>query len=301
MLPAELVQAVQRPSLRNVIRGHAAARQMSEADARLDVVNSVFALAARTTSRGRDIGRQGGRSLGQGRFDGVALVARPQGLQQVSQDLDGLVVAPHAVQGHGHLVQVPHGALVVIDLERHAQGVGEVANRKAVLFPEAQDEAQLVKRKRLAPPIADLLAGADLREVILVGHSYGGMIITGLAERMPARMGHLIYLDAVAPIGAERSVQELFQRHRPDTWRDLATDIATRGDGWRIPVPTGEPILGVTDPADLRWLRAHLTDHTLADRRIHAARLDKQRWVDEVTKAIIDHFNQQQPTSQTSP
>ncbi len=55
MLPAELVQAVQRPSLRNVIRGHAAARQMSEADARLDVVNSVFALAARTTSRGRDI------------------------------------------------------------------------------------------------------------------------------------------------------------------------------------------------------------------------------------------------------
>ena len=117
--------------------------------------------------------------------------------------------------------------------------------------------------------IAALLAGADLREAILVGHSYGGMLITGLAERMPARLGHLIYLDAVAPIGAERSVQELFQRHRPDTWRDLATDIATRGDGWRIPVPTGAPILGVTDPADLRWLRAHLTDHparTFTDR-----------------------------------
>lgn len=54
-LPAELVQAVQRPSLRNVIRLQAAARQMSETDVRLDVINSVFALAARTTTRVRDI------------------------------------------------------------------------------------------------------------------------------------------------------------------------------------------------------------------------------------------------------
>lgn len=108
--------------------------------------------------------------------------------------------------------------------------------------------------------IVGLLDDADLRGVILVGHSYGGMVITGVAEQSPARIGHRVYLDAVAPIGAERSLQELFQRHRPETWRELATAI-TRGDGWLIPVPDGETIMGVTDPADLRWLRSHLTPH----------------------------------------
>ena len=96
--------------------------------------------------------------------------------------------------------------------------------------------------------------------MVLVGHSYGGMIITGVAERLPGRIGHLVYLDAVAPIGQQRSVRELFQRYRPDTWRDLAVGIAAN-DGWRIPVPTGDMILGVTDAADVCWLRDHLTDH----------------------------------------
>ena len=108
--------------------------------------------------------------------------------------------------------------------------------------------------------IVALLEGEALTDVVLVGHSYGGMIITGVAERLPGRIGHLVYLDAVAPIGQQRSVRELFQCYRPDTWRDLAAEIAAN-DGWRIPVPTGDTILGVTDAADLRWLRDHLTDH----------------------------------------
>jgi pimeloyl-ACP methyl ester carboxylesterase len=36
----------------------------------------------------------------------------------------------------------------------------------------------------------------DLREVILVGHSYGGMVITGAADRAAGRVGRLVYLDA---------------------------------------------------------------------------------------------------------
>ena len=39
----------------------------------------------------------------------------------------------------------------------------------------------------------------DLRDVILVGHSYGGMIITGVAARMPERIRRLVYLDAALP------------------------------------------------------------------------------------------------------
>jgi pimeloyl-ACP methyl ester carboxylesterase len=39
----------------------------------------------------------------------------------------------------------------------------------------------------------------DLSDVILVGHSYGGMVVTGVAERMPERIAHLVYLDAFLP------------------------------------------------------------------------------------------------------
>jgi pimeloyl-ACP methyl ester carboxylesterase len=43
----------------------------------------------------------------------------------------------------------------------------------------------------------------DLRDVILVGHSYGGMVITGVADRALDRVGHLVYLDAANPVGGE--------------------------------------------------------------------------------------------------
>jgi pimeloyl-ACP methyl ester carboxylesterase len=39
----------------------------------------------------------------------------------------------------------------------------------------------------------------DLRDCILVGHSYGGMVATGVADRVPERVRHLIYLDAFVP------------------------------------------------------------------------------------------------------
>jgi pimeloyl-ACP methyl ester carboxylesterase len=44
-----------------------------------------------------------------------------------------------------------------------------------------------------------LLLEHDLWEVILVGHSYGGMVITGVAARMPGRIRRLVYLDAAVP------------------------------------------------------------------------------------------------------
>jgi pimeloyl-ACP methyl ester carboxylesterase len=67
----------------------------------------------------------------------------------------------------------------------------------------------LGERKHLARPdidlethIADvvsLLEMEDLSEVILVAHSYGGMVVTGAADRVPARIARLVYLDAFVP------------------------------------------------------------------------------------------------------
>ena len=47
--------------------------------------------------------------------------------------------------------------------------------------------------------IVKVLESEDLRDVILVGHSYGGMVITGVADRAADRIGHLVYLDAATP------------------------------------------------------------------------------------------------------
>jgi len=47
--------------------------------------------------------------------------------------------------------------------------------------------------------VCELIAGNDLRDIILVGHSYGGMVITGVAAKMPDRIRRLVYLDAALP------------------------------------------------------------------------------------------------------
>src|ERR1700757_751905 len=39
----------------------------------------------------------------------------------------------------------------------------------------------------------------DLSDIVLVGHSYGGMVITGVADRVPEKVASLVYLDAFVP------------------------------------------------------------------------------------------------------
>ena len=65
------------------------------------------------------------------------------------------------------------------------------------------------ERVHLASPQIDLqthvqdilgvLEYEDLHEVILVGHSYGGLVITGVAEQVPERLAQLVYLDGLVP------------------------------------------------------------------------------------------------------
>jgi pimeloyl-ACP methyl ester carboxylesterase len=46
----------------------------------------------------------------------------------------------------------------------------------------------------------------ELDDIVLVGHSYGGMVVTGVADRIPNRISHLIYLDAMIPEDGESSI-----------------------------------------------------------------------------------------------
>jgi pimeloyl-ACP methyl ester carboxylesterase len=51
--------------------------------------------------------------------------------------------------------------------------------------------------------VANLIVWEQLDRVVLVGHSYGGMVITGVTERIPDRIGRLVYLDAMLPFDGE--------------------------------------------------------------------------------------------------
>jgi pimeloyl-ACP methyl ester carboxylesterase len=87
--------------------------------------------------------------------------------------------------------------------------------------------------------VCNTLTYEELRDVVLVGWSYAGMVITGVAERMPERIAHLVFLDAAAPADGE----SLSSMMGPD-WTEFVLEQArTTGDGWRFgfdpPAPTG--------------------------------------------------------------
>jgi len=93
----------------------------------------------------------------------------------------------------------------------------------------------LTREVGLATQITDIvnvLVFEDLHEVILVGHSLAGMIITGVADQVPERVSKLIYLDAFLPENGE-SIMDLLE---PEWKKKTEHVIQTQGDGWLLPV-----------------------------------------------------------------
>jgi pimeloyl-ACP methyl ester carboxylesterase len=51
--------------------------------------------------------------------------------------------------------------------------------------------------------VVNMIVFENLNDIVLVGHSYGGMVITGVADRIPEKIRKLIYLDALLPVDGE--------------------------------------------------------------------------------------------------
>jgi pimeloyl-ACP methyl ester carboxylesterase len=62
--------------------------------------------------------------------------------------------------------------------------------------------------------VVNLILFEDLKDVVLTGHSYGGMVITGVIDRIPERIRHVVYLDAAVPDGG-MSLWNLFGGNGP--------------------------------------------------------------------------------------
>jgi pimeloyl-ACP methyl ester carboxylesterase len=94
----------------------------------------------------------------------------------------------------------------------------------------------------------------DLSEVVLVGHSYGGMVITGVAAKEPRRLIQLVYLDAYLPLEGENEVS-LWPPEQKERYR---TDLAS---GIRFRPPIASSMLEIDDPKMSKWVDERSTPH----------------------------------------
>ena len=127
-------------------------------------------------------------------------------------------------------------------------GVGE---RRHLLSPEVNLETHITD-------VINLLRWEELTDVVLCGHSYGGCVVTGVADRIPEKIGALVYLDAFVPDNGQSLHDTL-----PAEDRNQQIE-ATRavGEGWKTP-PIPAAVFNV-NPRDRDWVDRQSTPLPLA-------------------------------------
>jgi pimeloyl-ACP methyl ester carboxylesterase len=133
----------------------------------------------------------------------------------------------------------------------YAPSMTGMADRSHLLNPDINLDTQITD-------IVNLLKWESLTNVILVGHSYGGMVITGVANRAGSRIAHLVYLDAAHPRNGE-SLADL----TPEMMAMAHGDMRVVDGVELVLFPDSQAIayLGVTDTEDFAWLKSKITPH----------------------------------------
>lgn len=110
-----------------------------------------------------------------------------------------------------------------------------------------------------AQDVANVLEAEELADVILVGHSFGGNTITLVADRLPERLRHLVYLDAAVVNGG----QSVFAEYPADLVAARRRAAAESPGGLTIPTPP-PAFFGVPDGSDAAWVARRMTPHPIA-------------------------------------
>jgi pimeloyl-ACP methyl ester carboxylesterase len=101
----------------------------------------------------------------------------------------------------------------------------------------------LGEREHLARPDVDLVTHIedvvnlidyeDLHDAVLVGHSYAGIVVTGVADKRPERLDAVVYLDT-SPLPTGMAIADV---QSPQQREDQRESVERDGEGWRWPVP----------------------------------------------------------------
>jgi pimeloyl-ACP methyl ester carboxylesterase len=141
------------------------------------------------------------------------------------------------LRSHGHRVFAPT-----------LSGLGERAH---LVSPE-------IDLRVFIQDVVDVLEQHDLSEVILVGHSFGGVTLVGAADRVPQRIRQLVFLDAVVLSAGETA----FSRLAPEIVAARTKLAMETGNGLTIPVPPASAF-GVFEADQVALLERHCTPHPL--------------------------------------
>jgi pimeloyl-ACP methyl ester carboxylesterase len=140
------------------------------------------------------------------------------------------------LRGSGHRVTTPT-----------LTGLGE---RKHLLSRDIDLETFVVD-------LVNHIEAEELRDLVLVGHSHAGVAITGVADRIPARIRHLVYLDAVIL----ESGQTAFGVLPPEIAAARRKLVAEQGGGIAMPPPPVAAFGVPEDHPNADWVRRRLTPH----------------------------------------
>jgi pimeloyl-ACP methyl ester carboxylesterase len=127
-------------------------------------------------------------------------------------------------------------------------GLGErshLLSREVNLETHVQDVLNLVKWE-------------ELTDIVLCGHSSGGSVVSGVADRIPDRIRSLVYLDAFVPEDGESEMQRL----PPELAKGVLEGARTVGEGWKVP-PIPAAVFNV-NAGDRAWVDRQCTMQPLA-------------------------------------
>jgi pimeloyl-ACP methyl ester carboxylesterase len=127
--------------------------------------------------------------------------------------------------------------------------------------------------------VVGVLEAEELTDVVLVGHSFGGLGVTGAADRVPERVRAVVYLDGIlVPDG--RTAFAVMPEPIVAARRDAAVDV--HGVPCLAMAPASA--FGVTDPTDAAWLERRLTPHPIGlyDEPVH--------WANPIGNGLPCHY-----------
>jgi pimeloyl-ACP methyl ester carboxylesterase len=156
------------------------------------------------------------------------------------------MLVPGAISGSWYWQRVMP-FLIAAEHQAYAVNLTGLGDRLHLAHPQVDLETHI-------EDVVNALFYEDLSDVVLVGHSYAGFVITGVADRIPERISHLVYLDAFVPYDGE-CLYDLMPQIR-----------AWALDEWRTPVDTVENLMRENpelNEADARWMVARYTPQPL--------------------------------------
>ena len=159
------------------------------------------------------------------------------------------------VHGGWHGAWCWHRVVPLLSAEGHSvatptlAGLGE---RAAELHPGIDLETHVAEVTASIEPDGP-------RDVVVVGHSYGGMVTAAVAARRADRIAALVYLDAFVP----EDGQSLFDLAPPGRADRIREQARLHGEGWRVPTPSPES-MGIDDVDEARWLAERMTPQSIA-------------------------------------